>query len=100
MRWCSAGSAPVQVDPSLAASAKACADQRDRRRWCARAFVNDRPFAAASSAAHPKPPRLPNSESGDVVRLIETRPRKSAQSLRSDSGMLSGAFKEIRASRL
>jgi hypothetical protein len=56
----------------------------------ARALVNDRPFAAFSRA--PDAVTLAEFEGGDVVRLIETRPRKSAQSLRSDSGLLSGAF--------
>ena len=56
----------------------------------ARAYVNDRPFAAFSRA--PDAATLAEFEDGDVVRLIETRPRKSAPSLRSNSGLLSGAF--------
>jgi hypothetical protein len=56
----------------------------------ARVLVNDRSFAAFSRA--PKAATLAEFESGDVVRLIETRPRKSAPSLRSDSGLISGAF--------
>ena len=56
----------------------------------ARVLVNDRPFAAFSRA--PKAATLAEFDSGDVVRLIETRPRKSAPSLRSDSGLISGAF--------
>ena len=56
----------------------------------ARAFVNDRPFATFSRA--PDAATLAEFESGDVVRLIETRPRKSARNLRSDSSLLSGAF--------
>jgi hypothetical protein len=56
----------------------------------ARAFVNDRPFATCSRV--PDAVTLAEFEGGDVVRLIEKGPRKSAPSLRSDSGLLSGAF--------
>ncbi len=56
----------------------------------ARALVNDRSFAAFSRA--PDAATLAEFDGGDVVRFIETRPRKSAPSLRSDSGLLSGAF--------
>ena len=56
----------------------------------ARALVNGRPFAAFSRA--PGAATLAEFEGGDVVRLIETGPRKSALSLRSDLGLLSGAF--------
>jgi hypothetical protein len=55
-----------------------------------RALVNDRPFAAFSRA--PDAATLAEFEGGDVVRLIETRLRNSAPTLRSDSGLLSGAF--------
>ena len=55
-----------------------------------RALVNDRPFAAFSRK--PDATTLAEFDHGDVVRLIEARARKSPPSLRSDSGLLSGAF--------
>ena len=55
-----------------------------------RALVNGRPFAAFSRK--PDAATLAEFDHGDVVRLIEARARKSPPSLRSDSGLLSGAF--------
>jgi len=53
------------------------------------ASVNDRPYATFSR--DPDSVAVADFDNGDVVRLIEKGPRKTAPSLRSDSGLLSGA---------
>jgi F5/8 type C domain len=51
--------------------------------------VNDRPYATFSR--EPESVAIADFDNGDVVRLIEKRARKTASSLRSDSGLLSAA---------
>jgi F5/8 type C domain-containing protein len=51
--------------------------------------VNDRPYATFSR--EPDTFAVAEFENGDVVRLIEKGPRKTARRLRSDSGLLSAA---------
>ena len=51
--------------------------------------VNDRPYAAFSRG--PDSFAVADFDNGDVIRLIEKGPRKTAPSLRSDSGLLSAA---------
>ncbi len=51
--------------------------------------VNGRPYAAFSPA--PDNVTIADFDDGDVVRLIDRGPCKSAQSLKSDSGLLSAA---------
>ena len=51
--------------------------------------VNDRPYATFSLA--PNLVAVADFDNGDVVRLIDKGPKKTAPSLRSDSGLLSAA---------
>ncbi len=53
------------------------------------ANVNDRPYATFSVA--PDTVAVADFDNGDVVRLIDKGPKKTAPSLRSDSGLLSAA---------
>jgi hypothetical protein len=78
---------PVQVDPywqhgGHAAINSIAVDGRG-------VSVNDRPYAAFSR--EPDSVAVADFDNGDVVRLIENGPRKTARSLRSDSGLLSAA---------
>jgi hypothetical protein len=52
-------------------------------------WVNDRTFAVLSS--EPEAVAIADFDDGGVIRLIENGPRKTARSLRSDSGLLSAA---------
>ncbi len=78
---------PVQVDPywqhgGHAAINSIAVDGRE-------VSVNDRPYAAFSR--EPDLFAVADFDNGDVVRLIERGPKKTAPSLRSDSGLLSAA---------
>jgi hypothetical protein len=78
---------PVQVDPywqhgGHAAINSIAVDGR-------KVSVNDRPYATFSR--EPDSFAVAEFDNGDVVRLIEKGPRKTAPSLRSDSGLLSAA---------
>jgi F5/8 type C domain len=79
---------PVQINPywqhgGHAAINSIAVDGRE-------ASVNDRPYAALS--LEPDSVAVADFDNGDVVRLIEKRPRETATSLRSDSGLLSAAL--------
>lgn len=78
---------PVQIDPywqhgGHAAINSIAVDGRE-------ASVNDRAYATFSR--DPDSVAVADFDNGDVIRLIETRPGKTAPSLRSDSGLLSAA---------
>ncbi len=78
---------PVQINPywqhgGHAAINSIAVDGRE-------ASVNDRLYAAVS--LEPDSVAVADFDNGDVVRLIEKGPRKTAPSLRSDSGLLSAA---------
>ena len=75
-------------DRSLLAAWRPRRHQFHRRRR-PEASVNDRPYAAFRS--RPNSVAVADFDNGDVVRLIEKGPRKTAPSLRSDSGLLSAA---------
>jgi hypothetical protein len=53
-------------------------------------IVNDRPYATFSLA--PDSVAVSDFNDGDIVRLIDKGPKRTAPSLRSDSGLLSAAF--------
>jgi hypothetical protein len=78
---------PVQIDPywqhgGHAAINSVSVDGRE-------ASVNDRPYATFSLP--PDSIAVADFDNGDVVRLIDKGPGKTAPSLRSDSGLLSAA---------
>ena len=78
---------PVQIDPywqhgGHAAINSVAVDGR-------KVSVNERPYATFSRA--PDSFAVAEFKNGDVVRLIEKGPRKTARRLRSDSGLLSAA---------
>ena len=76
---------PVQVNPYWQHGGHARIDAiavRGRRLW-----VNDRIYAAFSS--EPEAVAIADFDGGDVVRLIEKRRRRTARSVRSDSGLVS-----------
>jgi hypothetical protein len=78
---------PVQIDPywqhgGHAAINSIAVDGRE-------VSVNDRPYAAFS--CEPDSVAVADFDNGDIVRLIEKGPGKTAPGLRSDSGLLSAA---------
>ncbi|MGA8444725.1 MAG: hypothetical protein WB766_05965, partial [Roseiarcus sp.] len=78
---------PVQIDPywqhgGHAAINSVAVDGR-------KVSVNERPYATFSR--QPDSFAVAEFKNGDVVRLIEKGPRKTARRLRSDSGLLSAA---------
>ena len=78
---------PVQIDPywqhgGHAAINSVAVDGR-------KVSVNERPYATFSR--EPDSFAVAEFKNGDVVRLIEKGPRKTARRLRSDSGLLSAA---------